>query len=133
MMPQPLLPFDDPPADARPAAAPNTSVDVRIYQPSSEAMAALGQLEAWLTDPRTGRISSTLGQECLYALRQALVEGRNGWLLQAEDTLQALAVRNGRDQGDDIPLGPRLAGLDFHETIEELLDALHERAVGWER
>ncbi len=132
---QQILPFDDLPARTPPAAEPPPApaVDIRSYQPSSEALAALSRLEAWLADPRTGRITP-LGQETLHALRQALVEGRNGWLHAAEDGLEVLAVRNGRPQGDDIPTGQLPGeGADFKQTIEDLLDALHERIVARER
>jgi hypothetical protein len=133
-MPQPLLPFDDPPAEEPSAEPPPaTAVEVASYEPSPEALAALDRLEAWLTDPRTGK-ASPLGREALDAVEKALVDGRNSWLHAAEDALQGLAMRNGRTHGEDIPSGQRPGeGADFHETIEELLDDLHQRVVVWGR
>jgi len=129
-MPQPLLPFDDPLAEMPAEPPPLSHAEGVRYQPSEEALTALERLQAWLTDPLTGK-ASPLGQEALDALDKALVEGRNGWLLKAEDTLEALAVRNGRHQGDDIPAGQQLGeGPDFQQTIEDVLDALQERVVG---
>jgi len=128
-----LFSFDPPASDASPPAAPAAAVSVASYQPSSEALAALSRLETRLTDPETGK-PSALGQEALYAIRQALVEGRNGWLLKAEDMLEALAVRNDSTQGDDIPAGRQPAeGADFQQAIEDVLDALQERVVGKRR
>jgi len=120
-MPQPLLPFDDPPAESHAAS-------IR-YQPSQEAINAIERLKAWLTDPRTGKMTP-LGEETLYALEKALVEGRNGWLLKAEDMLEVLAIRNGQAQGDDIPGSHPPGDRDFQQTIEDLRDCLHERVVG---
>jgi hypothetical protein len=34
------------------------------------------------------------------------LEGKNGWFHAAEDQLEALKLRNGRAEGDDIPAGP---------------------------
>jgi len=127
-MPQPFLPFYDLPADS--PSAPVSHTAAVSYKPSEEALAAIDRLRAWLTDPRTGRPRTDLAKETLHALNKALVEGHKGWLLAAEGTLEALALRNGRDRGDDIPTSQQLKGPDCHRTIEDLLDALHERVVG---
>jgi len=130
---QPLLPFDDTPAEAPSESLPQSHAETVRCPPSEEALAGLERLEAWLTDPRTGK-ASPLGQEALDALDKALVEGRNGWLLKAEDMLEALALRNGQHQGDDIPAGQQPGeGPDFQQAIEDLFDALHERVVGRRR
>ena len=57
-------------------------------------------------------------------------EGRTSWLVKAEDMLEILGRRNGQAQGDDIPMGQQLAGRDFQETIEDVLDALYQQVVG---
>ncbi len=128
------LPFDDPPAESPVVESPPTaSVDVESCDPAPEALAALDRLEAWLTDPRSGRMNY-LGQEAMLALRRSLEEGRKGWIQAAEDALETLALRNGLWEGDDIPGGQHLAaGPDFQETVRELLDCLHGQTLGRSR
>jgi hypothetical protein len=119
---QQLFDFDTPrPVESTPAP-PATR-----HQPDEETMSAIRQLEEWLTDPRTGKAVTDLGEEAMFAVRMALVEGKNGYVHRAEDLLEALALRNGRSSGDDIALGPALEDGDFQATVEELLDALAER------
>lgn len=57
---------------------------------------------------------------------EALLEGHRGWHHVAEDGLEALKLRNGRNDGDDIPDGPAPEGRDFQQTVEDCLDELHE-------
>jgi hypothetical protein len=118
---QQLFDFDAPPAGESPPAAP-----APCHRPGEETMSAVHQLEAWLTDPRTGKAVTELGEEALFAVRNALVEGKNGCVHPTEDLLEALALRNGRS-GSDIAAGPAIEGPDFHETVEALLDHLRGR------
>jgi hypothetical protein len=121
---QQLFDFDAPrPLELAPAAP------TARYQPGEETMSAIHQLEEWLTDPRTGKAVTELGEEALLTIRKALVEGKNGYVQRAEDLLEALALRNGRTSGDDIAPGPVPAEGDFQVTVEELLDALAERIL----
>jgi len=66
---QKLLPFDAPPADAPPAPPSASHAAAFRYQPSQEALDALSRLQAWLTDPNTGRMTP-LGQDALHALQR---------------------------------------------------------------
>lgn len=116
---QQLLPFDDPPETPR--------TDVVPYRPGADALAAVERLEGWFAGPDGGRMTD-LAEDAILSVRKALVEGKNSYWHQAEDQLQALLLRNGRTEGDDIPAGTRaLPGEDFHETVKALVDALHER------
>jgi hypothetical protein len=124
------LPFDDPPACPPPAVEPATppTLHTSNFQPSREALATLERLEEWLADPRTGKPITEMARETLDVLNKALRQGRRPWWHCAEDMLAALALRNGRTAGEDIPSGKHLGeGLDFRGTIEELMDRLDER------
>jgi hypothetical protein len=114
---QRLFDFDNP-------SPPPTAARV-----SEDTIAALKQFAAWLTDPRTGRPFTDLGEEALSAVGKALAEGKNGYVHRAEDLLEALALRNGRTSGDDIAPGPAVEDGDFQATLEELLNALAERVT----
>jgi hypothetical protein len=81
-------------------------------------MSAIHQLEEWLTDPRTGKAVTELGEDALLAIRKALVDGKNGDIQKAEDLLEALALRNGRNSGDDIAPGRGYARQGERSTIE---------------
>ncbi len=98
-----------------------------VYAPSAEARAAFERLEDWLLGPYTDRPRTELAEEALRSVARALIEGKNAWHHAAEDHLEALALRNGKTAGEDIPPGPASEGEDFQHTIEELLDHLHER------
>jgi len=73
-MPQPLLPFDAPPAD--PLRLPGLLLISKqsATKPDQKTLDAIQRLQEWLADLRTGKTSS-LGQETLDALDKALVEG----------------------------------------------------------
>jgi hypothetical protein len=111
--------FDAPAAVESTPAAPAASSDL-----SEETMPAIDRLADWLTDPRTAKPVTELGEETLLAVRKALVEGKNGYVQSAEDLLGALVSRNGPTSGDDVAPGPVAEGDDFQATIEDLLDAL---------
>lgn len=115
---QKLLPFDQPPA---------THAEGVRFQPSEDALEAFGQLKTWLCGPR-GPVTEVAG-ETLRAVEKALIEGKNGWFHTAEDGLEAMKLRNGRTEGDDIPPGPIPEGRDFQQTVEDCLDAMHERML----
>jgi hypothetical protein len=123
---QQLLPFPD---ESRPQPRTRPLASSAPYQPSEEALAAINRLEDWLLEPRT-RKSTPLAEEVLFAVRKALLEGKNGYWHRAEDLLEALVLRNGRTQGEDIPPGPVPEGEDFLATVQELLGCLHERLSG---
>lgn len=112
-------------------AAAGPRAEAVRYKPSRVAVDALGRLESWLKDPRTGRMSS-VAEEAVEAVRRALLEGKNGWWHKAEDELEALRLRNGPVRGDDVPAGVTGdGGPDFHEAVEDLLDCLRERLRAW--
>jgi hypothetical protein len=101
---QQLIPF---------GAAPETPrADALRYRPSAETFSAVERLESWLLAPR-GRMTE-LAEEALFCVRKALIEGKGSYHHQAGDLLEALKLRNGRTEGNDIPAGRRvLAGEDF--------------------
>jgi hypothetical protein len=119
---QRLLPFDEAPAESR--------MESVRWQPSPEAQAAVARLKAWLTDPRTGRMTA-FAEEAVDAVKKAVAEGKNSYFHKAEDMLDTLALWNERVHGENIPVsltpGERQS---FHETVEELLDCLHEQMLG---
>jgi hypothetical protein len=92
-------------------------------------MSARGQLECWRTDPRTGKAVTELGEEALFTVRKALLEGKNSSVQRAEDLLEALTLRNGRKGGDDVAAGPVPGEGNVHATVEELLDVLADRVA----
>jgi hypothetical protein len=112
---QKLLPFDAP-ADLGPISA------ALRHEPSADAVAAYDRLENWLLDAR-GRPLTELGEETLRAVGKELIEGKNGWWHKAEDNLEALKLRNGKTEGEDIRSGEG----DFQQVVETVLDCLHER------
>lgn len=117
---QQLIRFGEPPETPR--------ADALRYRPSAETLSAVELLENWLLAPR-GRMTE-LAEEALLSVRKALVEGKVSYHHQAEDQLEALKLRNGPAEGDDIPAGRRaLAGEDFHAAVEGVLDALHEQLL----
>jgi len=65
-------------------------------------------------------------------IEKALLEGKNSYAHKAEDLLEILALRNGSMWGDDIAREAKVRE-NFHETLDEVLDALHERFLKRER
>jgi hypothetical protein len=118
---------------------PETTLDTAFSSPSpahdeasDEAVAAFERLEEWLTGPR-GPVTE-LAEETLRAAAKALLEGQNGYFHKAEDGLEALKLRNGKTEGDDIPDGLAVAKADdFQADVDAVLDALHERMFLQER
>lgn len=90
------------------------------YQPSAEALAAIEELEGQLADPATGRWSDD-AEETLFAVEQALGEGNNAYWHRAEDMLEALT--SGEATARMQPAEARA----LHQTVEQLLELLHER------
>ena len=125
---QKTVDFDATPP-ARPAPAP---VVQPRYASDDEPTAAeiVARLEAWPTDPTTGKPTTSLAEEALYAVGKALVEGKNGYVQKAEDLLEALALRNGRTSGEDIAPGPMREDGDLQQTIEDVIRAMDERVAG---
>lgn len=111
---QKLLPFDAP---------AESHLEAVRYEPSDEARGAFERLEGWLKGPR-GPVTE-LAEETLRAVEKALIEGKNGWFHAAEDNLEALKLRNGKTEGDDILTGEG----DFQQAVDDVLDCLHERFV----
>lgn len=117
---QKLLPFDEVTVEATSPPLPAIT-----YEPSVEAREAYERLEVWLLDER-GTPRTDLALETLRAVGKALLDGHRGWVLAAEDGLEALQLRNGRTEGDDIPPGPVPEGRDFQQALGDCLDELHE-------
>ena len=109
--------------DAPPAAQSPLSPVVlpRHIVSDEEPRTALDQLEDWLIDPRTGKLVTKLAEEAVHAVRKTLVEGKNAYVQTAEDWLEAVALRNSRTSGEDIPPVPVPDGPDFQQTIDDLL------------
>lgn len=121
---QKLIPFDEVAvARVSPPVAPG------LDDPAEDARAAFERLQEWLLDAR-GRPVTDLAGDALRAVAKALLEGRNGWSHHAEDALEALKLRNGKAEGDDIPPGAR-AGPDenFHRDVDGCLGALHAQML----
>lgn len=117
---QQLLPFPDVPADASPPTLPTAD------QPTDKAVAAFARLEGWLVGPR-GAVTA-LAEETLRAVAMTLLEGKNGYFHAAEDGLEVLKLRNGKTDGDDIPVGiGGTDGDDFQGAVEVVLDCMYER------
>lgn len=116
--------FDEVPvADAPP---PVTAHAVRHrYDPSDEALAAFERLEEWLLDAN-GKTVTKVAEDALYALARSLLEGKRAWHHRAEDLLETLKLRNGKEEGDDIPPGNAPASDSFPMDVDEALDCLHE-------
>jgi hypothetical protein len=122
---QRLLPFDEAPAESH--------MESVRWQPSSEALDALDRLENWLTDPRTHRMTA-FAEEAIDAVRKAVAEGKNSYMLKAESTLETLAFWNERAHSEEIPRGLTATEReDFDDTVQELLDCLQERFAGRKR
>jgi hypothetical protein len=97
-------------------------------EPSEAALVAYERLQNWLLDPQTGRAATDLAAETLRAVDKALLDGNNDWVLAAEDGLEALKMRNGKTQGEDIPSGVT-AGDDFPSAVDDVLACLQQRSA----
>jgi len=86
--------------------------EAHLPEAGKKELEAIAMLETWLTDPRTGKMTAE-GKDALTAVRNVLVEGKNGWWHIAEDRLETLLVRNGSTHGDDISAGVTIEGGDF--------------------
>jgi len=115
---QKLFDFDAPAA---------SHAEARRYEPSEEAVTAVERLKNWLWGAR-GPVTE-IAEETLRAVEKTLIEGKKGWFHAAEDGLEAVKLRNGKTDGDDIPATVK-AGEDFQRDVEDVLDAMHEMMLG---
>ena len=92
------------------------------YEPCAEAIEAVKRLEGWLLSPKNGKPVSQLAEETLRGVRCALLEGKNGYLMLAEERLEALQEC------------PEMVGVTdekiFRQDVEDVLDCMEERVVG---
>ena len=66
-------------------------------------------------------------EEALRAMAKALLDGKHGWFHKVEDGLETRVPLNGKAEGDDIPPRRVPNGPNLQQTVEDSLDAMHER------
>jgi hypothetical protein len=97
-------------------------------------MSAIARLEEWLTYPRTRKPVTELGEDELDAVRKALAEGKNGYSHRAVDLLEALAIRNGRNEGETTShLGGLLPELTSTTRLKRCWTACRSGWRWWSR
>jgi hypothetical protein len=88
------------------------------YEPSDEALEAFERLEGWLRGANEKPIDAD-AEDTLRVLSSALLQGQKGWHHAAEARLRAL-------QEDPPAYVPNKDLMAFDETLDDLLDRLHE-------